>query len=140
MNAQVFPKDKPPILVSELEHRRLIGLAHAVRMTSPEVADELEAEMERAEVVSTGQVPSNVVQMGSTVVFRTEGGQRREVRLVYPRDANIETGSISILTPIGAALIGMPVGRSIGFTGNDGRGHTLTVLEVKQPSEPYFPG
>lgn len=140
MTAKMFPKNRPPIVVSELEHRRLIGLAHVTRLTSPDVADELEGEMDRAEVMAADSVPAHIVQMGSTAVFKTEEGSQRTVTLVYPRDADIGTGRISVLTPIGAALIGMAVGYSIDFTGNDGRPHTLTVLEVRQPAEPYMPG
>lgn len=137
MSHQLFPHGKPPIIVSDLECRRLIGLAHVTRLTLPEVADELAAEMERAEVVAADMVPHYVVQMGSYVTFKTgEDGAVRSVTLVYPRDADIAAGRISILTPIGAALIGMAVGYSIDFTSNDGRLQTLTVLEVKPPIEP----
>jgi regulator of nucleoside diphosphate kinase len=72
--------------------------------------------------------------MGSIVEFSSDAGQRR-VTLVYPVEADIAEGRISILTPIGAALIGLSQGQSIAWTARDGRRHRLTVLEVRQPGE-----
>ena len=45
--------------------------------------------------------------MGSTVIFRSEDGETRRVTLVFPGQADISKGKISILTPVGAALIGL---------------------------------
>ena len=53
------------------------------------------------------------------------------VTLVYPADANIDAGKISVLTPIGTALIGLSVGQSIGWSARDGRSHRLAVLSVE---------
>jgi regulator of nucleoside diphosphate kinase len=71
--------------------------------------------------------------MGSTVEFRSDTGQQRRVTLVYPGEADFAQGRISILTPIGAALIGLSPGQSIAWTSRDGRQHRLTVLSVAQP-------
>jgi regulator of nucleoside diphosphate kinase len=71
--------------------------------------------------------------MGSTVEFRPDGGQPRRVTLVFPGDADISEGKISILTPVGTALIGLAPGQSIAWTARDGRRHRLTVLKVEQP-------
>lgn len=138
MSYQGFLSEKPPIMISDLEYRRLLGLAHVTRLTQPAVADELVAEIERAQVVAANMIPHYVVQMGSAVTFRTgDDGAVRSIVLVYPRDADITAGRISVLTPIGAALIGMAVGYSINFTSNDGRQQKLTVLEVKPPIEAH---
>ncbi|WP_325053327.1 GreA/GreB family elongation factor [Sinorhizobium meliloti] len=59
----------------------------------------------------------NVVRMGSTVEYETDTGGRRTVALVFPINADISEGKISILTPIGTALIGLSVGQSIMWTG-----------------------
>jgi regulator of nucleoside diphosphate kinase len=55
------------------------------------------------------------------------------VTLVYPVDADIATGRISIMTPVGTALIGLRVGQSISWRSRDNRKHMLTVLAVKEP-------
>ena len=126
---------KPSIVVSDHDHARLTGLASGALDRVPDIAEELQSEMDRAQVVRAGAVPTDVVQMGSTVEFRSDSGQRRRVTLVFPRDADISASRISILTPIGTALIGLSPGQSIQWTGRDGRKHELTVLEVLQPAE-----
>jgi regulator of nucleoside diphosphate kinase len=71
--------------------------------------------------------------MGSTVAFRSDDGQQRQVTLVYPGEADFARGRVSVLTPIGAALIGLSPGQSIAWTARDGRQHRLTVLSVGRP-------
>ena len=124
---------KPRIVVGTIDHERLIGLATVAEERNPEVAEELLAEMNRARVVAPERVPADVVRMGSFVSYEADGKQRR-VQLVYPGEADIEAGRISILTPIGAALIGLAAGQSIAWTARDGRKHTLTVITVEQPT------
>lgn len=123
----------PKIMVSEADYNRLTGLAMAVQDRMPEVADELLAEMDRAEVAAADRVPDNVVRMGSRIRFRADDGQERDVTLVFPGEADIEQGKISILTPVGAALIGLAEGQSIMWTKRDGGRQRLTVLSVKAP-------
>lgn len=123
----------PAIVVSEAEHERLTNLAAAIEERAPEVAGVLRKEMERAQVVPADAIPADAVRMGSTVEFRSETGQVRRLTLVYPGEADLAAGRISILTPIGAALIGLSPGQSIAWTARDGRRHELTVLRVEQP-------
>src|SRR5262245_41768650 len=101
---------KPQIIVSDADQGRLTTLAMEALDRHPVVATELLAEMERALIKPVGSVPAHVVQMGSTVVFRSDDGQLRRVVLVFPGQADIGEGRISILTPIGTALIGLSVG------------------------------
>lgn len=127
------PPRKPKIVVSELDHERLSSLATAAQERIPEVADELLAEMDRARIVAAKQVPADVVRMGSFVTFASDNAAARRVQLVYPGEADIEQGRISILTPIGTALIGLAAGQSIAWTARDGKTHTLTVTTVEPP-------
>jgi regulator of nucleoside diphosphate kinase len=85
--------------------------------------------------VAEGSVPAHVVRMNSQVEFQIDGGDRRRAELVFPRNANIGEGRISILTPVGTALLGLSPGQSMPVVGNDGREHTLTVTAVIGPSE-----
>jgi regulator of nucleoside diphosphate kinase len=127
-----FARDqKPSIIVSEMDQRRLTTLATDALERFPEVAEELLSEIERADVVSAETVPPNVVQMGSEVVFQSDDGETRRVRLVFPGQADIAAGKISILTPIGAALIGLSEGQSIAWKTRDGRSRQLTILAVE---------
>lgn len=125
---------KPKIIVGEIDHERLTGLATTALERIPEVAEELLAEMDRAKVVPPAKLPADVVRMGSFVTFDSDSAQHRRVQLVYPGEADIEQGRISVLTPIGAALIGLAAGQSIAWTARDGKKHVLTVTAVEQPA------
>lgn len=125
-------RDKPRIVVSDIDFKRLMSLAAAAQSRLPEVADVLQAELDRAEIVAVDSVPAGIVQMGSTVEFRSDSGQQRCVTLVFPGEENISEGRVSILTPIGAALIGLSPEQSITWMTRDGREHELTVLRVEQ--------
>lgn len=127
-DTRAFP-EMPAILVGADDQQRLTTLALDALQRAPDVATELLAEMERAEVVNA--VPSSVVQMGSRVTFVADDGQERSVVLVYPGQADIGAGRISILTPIGTALIGLSEGQSIAWTTRDGRRRRLAVLRVE---------
>ena len=73
--------------------------------------EKLESELVRARVVPREEIPEDVVTMNSRVVFENETtGERREITLVYPGNADIDAGRISVLVPIGTALLGLRVG------------------------------
>jgi regulator of nucleoside diphosphate kinase len=124
----------PEVVVGDSEHARLTSLANAAFDKVPQAAEDLLTELDRATVVPDGNVPDDVVRMGSTVEFRTEEEQKR-VTLVFPPEADIAAGKVSVLTPIGAALIGLSKGESMTWNARDGNSHELTVLEVKPPAE-----
>lgn len=132
MRENASDRQMPKIIVCEADYQRLTDLAMAVQGRIPEVADELLAEMDRAEIADT--IPGTVVRMGSKIRFRADDGQERNVTLVFPGEADIEQGKISILTPIGAALIGLSEGQSILWAKRDGERHRLTVLRVEAPA------
>ena len=125
----------PAIVLGQADHRQLIVLAMAGIGHSAEDADGLLYELERAQVVPDGAVPDDVVRMGSLIRFRTDGGSEREVQLVYPADADIAAGKVSVLTPVGTALLGLRSGQSITWLTRDGRKQLLTVLGVTQPDD-----
>jgi regulator of nucleoside diphosphate kinase len=132
----------PAITLGQADHRQLIVLAMAGLGQTAEDADGLLYELERAQVVPDSAVPDDVVRMGSFVRFRTNAGGERQVELVYPADADIEAGKVSVLTPVGTALLGLRAGQSITWLTRDGRKQLLTVLGVRQPdgdSEPTGP-
>jgi len=124
---------RPPIIVSETDAQRLTALAIQKEATVPEVAGLLLDELERAQVRPDERVPPDVVGMNSTVEFIDEAhGQSRTVQLVYPAEADISAGRISVLTPIGAGLIGLAAGQSILWPDRDGNKRTLKVLRVQR--------
>lgn len=124
----------PDIIISRSEHRMLTVLAMGGSGHSADVADNLLYELERAEIVPDFLVPPDAVRMGSRVRYRVNGAERT-VELVLPAEADIAEGRISVLTPVGAALIGLRRGQSITWLTRDGRKEVLTVLGVDRPKE-----
>ena len=123
---------KPRLTLSAEDYERLSALASAVRARLPERAAELANEIARAEVLSAGQHPEDVVCMNGEVEFRDNGtGTTRKVTLVYPQDADISQGRISVLTPVGTALIGLHAGDSMSWETPAGETRQLTVLAVR---------
>ena len=119
------------IIVSNAEYERLTDLANASIERLPEVAQELLDELERAQIVDDKDVPDDVVRMGSTVTFKSDDGHTRTLKLVYPADESLDEHRLSVMTPVGAALIGLGTGQSISWTARDGKHHRLTVTKVK---------
>ena len=78
-------------------------------------------------------MPADVIRMNSRVEFEIDGGKPQQAELVFPRDANIDEKRISVLTPIGAALIGLSTGQMMMWRGRDGRPHKLRVVSVAEP-------
>ena len=128
-------KAKPRIILTAADYEKLTILANAAANTMPDVAAELAEELDRAHVLAAGRHPVDTVCMGCEVDFRDDmTGRVQTVTLVYPNEADISKGRISVLTPIGTALIGLPVGKSIDWTTRNGDLKRLTVLQVREPA------
>ncbi len=126
---------RPPITLIEEEADALTELAINLRDRNPNVSRLLLEEIDRADVVTASAIPADVVTMGCTVEFVDQkNGDRREVRLVYPKDADIEQGKLSILTPVGAGLIGLRTGQSISWPDRSGEERLLTIEKVTRPA------
>jgi regulator of nucleoside diphosphate kinase len=98
----------------------------------PDLADELAEEIGRAHVLAKGLHPKHIVCMNSEVEFRDETtGKARRVALVYPEEADIAQDKVSVLTPVGTALIGLQTGQSITWETPGGELRQLTVLAVR---------
>ena len=121
----------PPITVMEEEARRLNALASSSAVLFPRVAHFLAREMERASVVADNSGLRDVVRMGSQVRYCDDRtGDIRDVVLVYPHEADITLKRVSVLTPVGAALIGLTIGQTIDFQTPGNNKRSLTVLGV----------
>lgn len=91
----------------------------------------LKSELERAEIVEPDQIPADVVTMNSTVRFvLAESGEEFRLSLVYPKDVLGEPDRISVLAPIGSALLGLSVGDEIQWSMPGGRVSTVRVIAV----------
>ncbi len=117
----------PAILIGEDDLDALHRLADQARGHLAAAAEQLLTELERARIVAQDKLPPEAVRMGSHVTFITEDGLSRTVELVFPDQADIAANRISILTPVGAALIGVSIGQTIDWQSPDGRRRSLTV-------------
>ncbi|MGE0621267.1 MAG: nucleoside diphosphate kinase regulator [Pseudomonadales bacterium] len=117
------------VMVGELDHARL---SHLLSKADPKSVSLLHDELDNATVVAEGQLPADVVAMGSTVSFRDiDTGAESTVELVYPSQADASQGRISILAPVGAALIGLRIGERIVWPVPNGRDRHLEVTDVR---------
>jgi regulator of nucleoside diphosphate kinase len=93
--------------------------------------DRLEAELDRADVMRAAELPDDVVTMHSRVRYLDETtGERRSVTLVYPDEADVERGRISVLAPVGSALLGLSTGQTIDWEFPHGARRRLRVEDV----------
>jgi regulator of nucleoside diphosphate kinase len=135
MQEKTKTRRKPNIKISATDHARLSTLANTTAERNAEIADELFAELDRARVTPDSAMSDEIVQMGSTVEYKPDTGESRTVTLVFPGDADISAGKVSILTPIGTALLGLAPGQSIQWTARDGRKHELNIINVSRQQE-----
>lgn len=125
---------KPSIKMTADDHERLSRLASFAADRTPEVASFLADEVDRARIVGHRACVTGLVQMGCAVEFRDDAtGKVQTVTLVYPGEADIGQGRVSVMTPIGAALIGLSIGQSMDWQTRTGTVKRLTVLNVKVP-------
>jgi len=105
------------IYVTDFDMKRLRQLLEGTKAWNEkdrEYMTDLEDELDRAIVVSSHEIPADVVTMNSELrVKDMDSGKEMNLRLVFPRDADFEQGKISILAPIGTALIGYRTGDTV---------------------------
>ncbi|UZK68804.1 nucleoside diphosphate kinase regulator [Sphingomonas sp. S1-29] len=124
---------RPQIHMIEEEADNLSDLALTMQSRFPQVSELLIRETSRAKLHTAASIPPDVVTMQSFVEFVDEGaGTRRTVQLVFPPDADISAGRISILTPVGAGLIGLREGQSILWPDREGHERKLVIVKVEQ--------
>ncbi|WP_421991086.1 nucleoside diphosphate kinase regulator [Roseococcus sp.] len=123
---------RPPLLMSMEGHLQLVALADAAARRSPLVASLLHEEADRTELVPAEDLPATTVALGSRVEFQEAGTEgTRRVQLVLPGEADIAAGRVSVLSLVGAGLIGLSQGQSIDWPTQDGRMRRLTVVRVE---------
>ncbi|WP_298185085.1 nucleoside diphosphate kinase regulator [uncultured Pseudomonas sp.] len=122
------------LIITRLDLQRLEHLLDSLDDFGPN-AVALQAELDRADVVGHDEVPAGVVTMNSRVHCREESsGKDYHLTLVYPQDARSE-GSVSILAPVGTALLGLSVGQHIDWVAPSGKVLKLTLLAVEYQPE-----
>ena len=118
----------PRITLSLDAFDMLSALAKNAMAGTPGLAEILTGELARAHVLAAGRCPQDVVSMNSEVTFRDDRtGRLQSMRLVYPRESDVAKSRLSVLTPVGAALIGVRVGESVTWETPSGELRQLSV-------------
>lgn len=122
---------RPPLVISRVDCERLEALLEK-RLPPGLDLDSLRDELARAEVVEPGDMPGDVITMNSTARFVDEhDGAEHEITLVWPHEMDGRRDKVSILAPVGSALLGLHVGDRIEWPAPGGRTLTLRVLSIQ---------
>lgn len=124
---------KPDIHLIDTEADALSELAMKTEARNPDVSAKLNEEIDRAVIHIQSEIPGHVVTMGSKVEFIDEGtGAIRTVELVWPWDANLDEDRLSVMTLVGAGIIGIQEGASIEWPDRVGHVRKLRIARVSQ--------
>lgn len=122
------------ITITEQDARRLSSLVSLYGDVETDAVVYLQRELERAVVVPPATVDSSVVTMSSRVSCRDDAGVLREIQVVYPRQSDAAAGRISVLAPLGRALLGAAVGDRVEVIGR-GRPRTWSIEAIRYQPE-----
>jgi regulator of nucleoside diphosphate kinase len=121
-----------PITITDIDLQRLLPV---LEHHDGAAAESLEAELLRASIVEQRAVTADIVTMNSEVVYEDcTTLVKRVVRVVYPKDADASRGRVSVLAPIGAALLGLRVGQAIEWPVPSGT-KRIRVVEIRYQPE-----
>lgn len=126
-----------PISITEFDLERLQKLLQEARYTDSRRAEYLEAlqnELARAQIVSPQEVPADVITMNSTAcLVDLDTGEEEHYTLVFPEDADLGKARISVLAPIGTAMLGYEVGDTFEWPVPDGTRRLQVKSILYQP-------
>lgn len=122
---------RPAIIINEFDAERIDRLLEQPEWATSPVAAALNDELDRAQMCSPQEMPHNVVSMNSQVRFRDLSTNEERVRtLVFPANMTDSATQLSVLAPVGAALLGLRVGDTIHWKLPNGTAAHLEVLEL----------
>jgi regulator of nucleoside diphosphate kinase len=120
--------ENPTVRMTAADYDRLSILSATAHTLGGEI---LSQELDRAVVVGPDNTDRPFVGLHSQVEYLDlSSGRTRTLAVVPPDEADIDRGRVSVLSPVGAALIGLAAGDSYRWTGEDGRAHVFVVIEV----------
>ena len=129
-------KKQPKIILSSLDFERLDALLDEPTLRNLPGAIKLRDEMVRAEIVEPADMPPTTVTMNSTVSFKMLPEENEiKLTLVYPKDANGDPDRISVLAPVGSALLGLSVGQKIEWPTPSGKSVQVEIISVSYQPE-----
>lgn len=121
----------PSITVSSHDLARLEAMLESPAVSATPAAAALSKELERATEVPAEKMPAGIVKMHSRVECEDDAtGEKHMLTLVYPREADVDQGKVSVLAPVGTALLGLAIGQSIDWDAPGGRKLKLRVTAV----------
>ncbi|CQD38953.1 nucleoside diphosphate kinase regulator [Yersinia enterocolitica] len=127
---------KPTITINELDAERLDALLAQPAFAGSVVATALNEELDRAEILPPNAIPADVVTMNSRVRFRDLNSQEEHIRtLVYPASLKDSNEQLSVMAPLGAALLGLHVNDEISWKLPGGDEARIIVLELLSQPE-----
>ncbi|MDP3255723.1 MAG: nucleoside diphosphate kinase regulator [Bosea sp. (in: a-proteobacteria)] len=127
---------RPAIVLTAEDHLLLSRAVDGAGERLADLAAELARELDRARILPRGRHSADHIRIGSGVTFRDDAsGKESTITLVRPEEADVDAGRISVMTPIGVALIGMAAGKSIDWTTRSGEQRRLTVTAVRDPAD-----
>ncbi len=122
-------KKENSLIISKPDYQQLIKL---IEQHDTPAAEALDIELSRADIVQDKDVPADAVAMGSTVTFvDLDSNEEKTINLVYPKEADVTQMKISILSPVGSALIGLRIGGNIDWPVPQGKVRRLKVIAVQ---------
>lgn len=123
-------KKTSALVIAKTDYLRLMQL---IEKTETDAADALDLEISRAKIVEDTKLPKDVVAMNSTLTFSDlDSAEEKTIQLVYPQDADVSQLKISVLSPVGSALIGLKIGGTIEWPVPQGKVRRLKVIAVEQ--------
>ena len=126
----------PSIVVSTRDMARLEALLDSPALSRHPAAVALAQELERAQVLPPEEIPEGIVTMHSRVDCEDElHNEKHSLTLVYPHEADFDKGRVSVLAPVGSALLGLSIGQTIDWTAPGGRQLRLRVIAVHYQPE-----
>lgn len=119
----------PTIFISKQDYERISQLIFGLQT---EQADLLAEELDRAQIVDETEVPQGTIQIGSTVRYWDSSLNKESTcQLTLPVEANLNENKISILAPVGAALIGLQINQEIEWPLPNGQTKKIKILDVQ---------
>lgn len=131
VNHRIAMNTKPKIILTSVDVERIEALIDSLPDADDPQACALLDEIRRSEIVEPGKIPPNVVTMNSQVRVLIEStGLELGVTLVYPKDMDTTGHTVSILAPVGSAVLGLAVGDSIEWSGPTGQPIKVRVVDL----------
>lgn len=125
------------LVISEDQISLLERLEAGLARRNPELSALLLSKLARARIVPANRLPDDVAAIGRRITYRDEGADvTRHITLVPPAEADIARDHVSIMTPIGIALIGLPKGAKASWKARNNESRGLWLLDVERQDDP----